>query len=150
MPIPHPIYPDHTPPHIVEMETVGLKKPPWSTQHRHRRNRVNKAISITIISWPFRKSSCNPRFDSSIRELTSPRTHNLYHAQSYTYSTPSYTLPYLTHTILYLTYRPISNPRVDLSVRELTSPRLVQSANWPVLDSVLRDFVRPPVDQQPY
>jgi len=42
--IPHPT----PPPHIVGIGTVGLKKPPSSTQHRQRRNRANKAIDYSV------------------------------------------------------------------------------------------------------
>jgi len=102
MPIPHPTYPDHTPPHIVGIETVGLKS------HLDRRNNASDAIAITgyqLLSWPFPQSSCSPRFDPSIRELTCPRIDQSANCL----------------------FRELCSPRVDCSVREL-SPRIDQSA----------------------
>jgi len=82
MPIPYPTNPDHTPPHhaqIVGIETVGLKKSPWSTQQRQRRNRANKAISITqlimqSVNRPAVRDLTPVSASWPVRELTGPRT----------------------------------------------------------------------------
>jgi len=46
---PPPLNPPlHTPPHLVRIATVGLKKPPRSTQQRQGRNRANKANDYSV------------------------------------------------------------------------------------------------------
>jgi len=112
MPIPHPTYPDHTPPHIVGIETVGLKKPPWSTQQRQRRNRANKASDYSVDQSTNRPESAIwtqcPRVDPSANRPKCPRL------------------------VLSANWpdRELSSQRVDHSVRELTSPQIDQSAIW--------------------
>jgi len=113
--------PDHTPPHIVGIVTVGLKKSPWSTQQRHRRNRTNKAMDYSVDHSANRPAvrDLTPVFASwPVRELTNM----------------SATCPVRELTTMSASWlvRDLSSPRIDQSairlsaiwfVRQLTSNR---------------------------